>query len=432
MPKPNLTLTVALLLTALASHADGGLEIDQSCATQTGCFGGDAAGFPVTITSPGSYRLTGNLDLTSEAKSIAAIAVYANFVTLDINGFEIVGPAGCTGSGASISCTSDSGAGITAIGVDHLSVRNGIIRSFANRGIYATGDGTRISDITVADNGLDGILVEQAAVLESCVAIQNGSDGFDVGLGASLRGVTATGNGGDGIEADGDGSVIWNSSSTVNGDTGIRTQSSGGLVVTGTAVFGNQGDGVLTGPGSSISNTASTDNGGRGFFIGSGFSLHGGGSNGNAAADNCGSAPCEALAQTGAEYATRTTSIFIDTLGPTNFFEIVTLTLDAPASGYAVLNAAVGFEVDGTGVGPVTACNIESASPPPDFTMMASSSHDDRALFSLTGQEVFPVGPGATQFRLMCGAWNGEIGTPLVQALVHKGSLVALFVPNRY
>ena len=55
---------IALLLLALAGPAlavDGVVEINQTCAVQTGCFSGDTAGYPVTITQPGSYRLTSNL-----------------------------------------------------------------------------------------------------------------------------------------------------------------------------------------------------------------------------------------------------------------------------------------------------------------------------------------------------------------------------------
>ena len=44
-----------------AFGGDGVLEIDQACALATGCFDGDKALFPVSITQPGSYILTGNL-----------------------------------------------------------------------------------------------------------------------------------------------------------------------------------------------------------------------------------------------------------------------------------------------------------------------------------------------------------------------------------
>ena len=42
----------------LTDATDGAVELNQTCAVQTGCLADDAAGFPVTIATPGSYRLT--------------------------------------------------------------------------------------------------------------------------------------------------------------------------------------------------------------------------------------------------------------------------------------------------------------------------------------------------------------------------------------
>ena len=67
---PNLSklpflLPIALLAAAYAASAsEGALEINQTCALQTGCFAGDGAGFPVTIdgSAGSSYLLTGDLE----------------------------------------------------------------------------------------------------------------------------------------------------------------------------------------------------------------------------------------------------------------------------------------------------------------------------------------------------------------------------------
>ena len=77
-------LTLALALPVFAG--DGVLEINQTCAA-TGCFAGDAAGFPVTISASGSYRLTG--DLTPSQGS--AVSITAPHVTFDLSGFELIG-----------------------------------------------------------------------------------------------------------------------------------------------------------------------------------------------------------------------------------------------------------------------------------------------------------------------------------------------------
>ena len=77
-PPRTRSLRLAALLTPLllalglgpagpARASDGVLEINQTCATQTGCFPGDAPGLPVTLPVAGSYRLTSNLRTSSHA-----------------------------------------------------------------------------------------------------------------------------------------------------------------------------------------------------------------------------------------------------------------------------------------------------------------------------------------------------------------------------
>ena len=43
------TAAAWLALAPMAYAVDGVLEINQTCAVNTGCFAGDAAAFPVTI-----------------------------------------------------------------------------------------------------------------------------------------------------------------------------------------------------------------------------------------------------------------------------------------------------------------------------------------------------------------------------------------------
>ena len=88
---------IALLLLALAGPAlatDGVAEINHTCAAQTGCFSGDSAGYPVTITQPGSYRLTSNLIVPDENTS--GILVSTSDVGIDLNNFAII-RSGCKG-----------------------------------------------------------------------------------------------------------------------------------------------------------------------------------------------------------------------------------------------------------------------------------------------------------------------------------------------
>jgi hypothetical protein len=126
----TLPLAVAILLASAATPAaavDGVIEINQAAALAGGITPGDTPGFPVTLSQPGSYRLTGNLDTTGlpNAQDVTVIRVTASDVSIDLNGFAIVGPVTCTGMPVT-SCTANSplpGLGVQAgSGVTNLAV----------------------------------------------------------------------------------------------------------------------------------------------------------------------------------------------------------------------------------------------------------------------------------------------------------------------
>ncbi|HUU44069.1 MAG TPA: hypothetical protein VMX57_09830, partial [Planctomycetota bacterium] len=95
-----------LVLGVDATADDGRIEINQAAALAGGVVTGDAPGFPVQITLPGSYVLTG--DLTVSDPGTSAILVSASRVSLDLNGFSVTGGAVCSGAGAGIECTGAS------------------------------------------------------------------------------------------------------------------------------------------------------------------------------------------------------------------------------------------------------------------------------------------------------------------------------------
>ena len=75
LPKLPFLLPIALLAAAYAASAsEGALEINQTCALQTGCFAGDTPGLPVTLTQPGSYRLTSNLSQALATTNVLQIS----------------------------------------------------------------------------------------------------------------------------------------------------------------------------------------------------------------------------------------------------------------------------------------------------------------------------------------------------------------------
>lgn len=143
-----------LAAAADAAPADTTILIDQASALAGGVTPNDAAGFPVTLSKPGHYKLAGNL--TAPA-GVSAILVAADDVTIDLNGFTVASPSMCavgTGSdlGAKVTCQNGEGYGIGMQGnragstsYSRLTVRNGHVRGFGT-GIAGQ---LQLSDVTV-------------------------------------------------------------------------------------------------------------------------------------------------------------------------------------------------------------------------------------------------------------------------------------------
>lgn len=168
---------------ATAAVGDGVKVIDQDCATGAGCFAGDDPGFPVEITSPGSYRLASNLDLRGEpmAADLGAIDIASGNVTVDLNGFVILGPNHCAGTPPTSCSANGTGVGIKTNG-NRISVRNGGIQGMGDHGIRGVSnlwvEGVRVEDC--GGNGIDasgGI----GGVLRNNSIRRNGGNGIDVG-----------------------------------------------------------------------------------------------------------------------------------------------------------------------------------------------------------------------------------------------------------
>ena len=178
-----LGLGIALLASAASYAVDGVILIDQNRALTGGVTPGDAAGFPVTISQPGSYRLASNLILPNA--DTTAIRIDADHVTLDLNGFAILGPIDCSGGGCPFVAR---GNGITN-GVTtprfNLTIRNGTVQGTGGEGISLYGDGNRVENMHVRSNNLSGIVLSDSldgassAVL-NCTAQRNGGAGIVV------------------------------------------------------------------------------------------------------------------------------------------------------------------------------------------------------------------------------------------------------------
>lgn len=164
-------LVGALVATARPADAgDGVLEINQTCAAGSGCFPGDSAGFPVTITGPGSYLLTTDLVAGTDQDGVQ---VSADGVSLDLNGFRIV----------SSSSTSTAANGIEGADRQNVEIRNGTVEGFAGRGILLSGTsrGARLVDVRTLGNGFQGVDLDGGGHLVSrCTSVSNGLWGFSL------------------------------------------------------------------------------------------------------------------------------------------------------------------------------------------------------------------------------------------------------------
>lgn len=192
----KIMLLCLLVTTSLVNADDGVFAINDVC-NGFGCFPGDSSGFPITITNSGSYQLTSNIVVTSTTDNV--IEINADNVTLDLNGFSIIGPRTCTGDNATLACTNSgmTAHGISAIARKNIVVRNGIVQGF-DTGVSLTSTGQRgnsVHHISSSQNEF-GITVINGVISDS-IANRNLSTGFSNGLFGSLivKDSYASGNG---------------------------------------------------------------------------------------------------------------------------------------------------------------------------------------------------------------------------------------------
>ncbi len=132
---------------------DGVVDINEAVIAQ--------GGFPFVISTPGSYRLTGNLSVPSGSDGID---VSADNVTVDLNGFAIVGSGGSGGKG--ISSTNNQ-----------ITVRNGTVTGMGGDGIVL-GDNAIVDGVHAISNGGNGITVGNSGMVTHCTVSANQSIGI--------------------------------------------------------------------------------------------------------------------------------------------------------------------------------------------------------------------------------------------------------------
>jgi len=190
------------------------------------------------ITQPGSYYLERNV---AGQAGKHGVEIAANGVTLDLNGFDLVGVAG-----------SLDGVSVTLVNAFGISVRNGTVRSWGGSGINLLDFGAagNVSDIVaIANTGAGirmafggtvtrcttysnlgvGIAGASGTVITECAAYLNLSHGIATASGCVISRCSARSNGGDGIS-------VFNECVVINNDcnrNGTGAGTGAGIRVTG-------------------------------------------------------------------------------------------------------------------------------------------------------------------------------------------------------
>jgi parallel beta-helix repeat protein len=202
---------------ASAGAVDGTVEINQAKVLAAG-------GFPYSISSRGSYRLTSNL---KPPASTDGIDVSAANITVDLNGFAIIGPGSSTVGPV----------GINASTVGAVTVENGTVTGF--------GIGVEVGNFGIvrnvhADVNGSGIQAGFDALVEDCTANNctlSIEPAINCGGASTISGNTANGNANIGIACQGNGCVVSGNTANANG-VGIDCTGSGCLI-SGNVVFNN-------------------------------------------------------------------------------------------------------------------------------------------------------------------------------------------------
>jgi hypothetical protein len=258
-------VTLCLALVNPARAVDGVQLIDQAHALAGGVTPGDTPGFPVTISLPGTYKLSSNLVVPNE--NTTAIQITSDSVTIDLNGFSILGPVSCPSDGlhATPGCTvngvplvSASGIGVDSATFAKLNTRvvNGTINGMGQAGVYLYVN-SRVESINITSNGVYGIYT----------------------FGGVIRDTLVRANGQIGILSSG--VLMVNSRSIFNGGVGVQTGNVSYL--NGNVVALNGGLGLnITANTRYTDNNLDSNNGG-------GVQISGGTSGGT---NTCNGAPC--------------------------------------------------------------------------------------------------------------------------------------------
>jgi len=203
------------------------------------------------ISQSGSYYLTDNISTIETDKH--GIEVTANDVTIDLNGYSLIGPGKTVGS---------TGRGISS-GPERTTVKNGSIVGWRGEGVYLSGYGGQVSNLKVTDCGATGVWVQMGTVVKNCTATSNNGPGIHAyGGNCVISECTAQSNTNIGIKA-GENCTVDRCTARNNGGlAGIYADN--GTVVEGSSSQWNTADGFRVYVGSVVKNCTASFNGSDG------------------------------------------------------------------------------------------------------------------------------------------------------------------------
>jgi hypothetical protein len=231
------------------------------------------AGPHFTISAPGSYYLTGNIEIASGN----GINIGVSNVTLDLNGFALISTTVTPASGNAIQLTA---ADLRSIEVKNGHITGGAIRTAGSPATFTsagwsssignptgdTGHNCVFSHLTI-ERCQYGIKLLNPAVLKHITATSNRFSGISANSG-SVANCIASLNGEEGIRADG--GTITHCVADENGLTGIHAVSG---TITHSTAHKNTNTGIYASEGT-VSTCTATNNGLYGIYAYSGNVSH--------------------------------------------------------------------------------------------------------------------------------------------------------------
>ena len=216
---------------------------------------------PFTINQSGSYYVTTNLTGVSGQ---SGIIIQARNVTIDLNGFELVGAAGAS-SGI-----------FTGPLLTNLVVRNGTVRNWPVHGLgVASAAQGRYENLHLLHNGSSGISAGVGAIISNCNFEGNGngtgaSSSLQTGTSSAVRNCVVRTSSDEGIRV-GYGSSVVDCAIEESGGNGIFTDES--CTVRGCTVTLSALAGIDAGPGNTVEGSSCGYNGDVGILAGEGTTI---------------------------------------------------------------------------------------------------------------------------------------------------------------